>query len=76
MITQVNCPVLIMHGTKDSVVPLWHAQKLHQLCPNALTPLWVEGGDHDDLYTFEDYMKRLKRFVDCDLQMYDNPYGD
>ena len=27
-ISQVHCPVLIMHGTADQVVPYWHGPKL------------------------------------------------
>lgn len=57
-----------MHGTKDRVVPISHAKELHKMAPNAKSPLWVEGGGHDDLYTFDGYMKRLKRFIDFDLE--------
>ena len=67
MITKTSVPVLIMHGTYDRVVPISHAKELFKLALNPVTPLWVEGGGHDDLYTFEAYKKRLKRFFDFDL---------
>lgn len=67
LIDQVEAPVLFIHGTKDKVVPIAHGKKLFEKCPNPLNPLWVENGGHDDLYTFGDYLTRLKRFVQHDL---------
>lgn len=68
MIEKVTCRVLIMHGTRDRVVPLSHGKELQERAgEHAVAPLWVEGGGHDDLYTFEGYVKRLKRFIDYDL---------
>lgn len=67
MIDKTDSPMLIMHGTNDQVVPLEHAKELYCLCRNPVPPLWIEGGGHDDLYTFEDYMKRIKRFVTIEL---------
>ncbi|KAI2808601.1 Alpha/beta hydrolase domain-containing protein 17B [Blomia tropicalis] len=60
-------PILIMHGTKDRIVPIEHAKQLHLKAGNSIRPLWVEGGGHDDLYTFDVYTKRLKRFVEEEL---------
>ena len=68
MIDKAPCPVLVMHGTRDRVVPISHAKELHERAgANAVAPLWIEGGGHDDLYTFEGYVRRLKRFIDYDL---------
>lgn len=68
MIDKVQCRVLVMHGTRDRVVPISHAKELHERAgQHAVAPLWIEGGGHDDLYTFEAYVKRLKRFIDYDL---------
>lgn len=67
MIGKVELPILVLHGTNDRVVPISHAKELHKHCLKPVTPLWVEGGDHDDLYAFDGYMKRLKRFFEFDL---------
>ena len=67
-IGKVTVKILIIHGTNDRVVPISHAQKLYKLCQNPVTPLWVDGGGHDNLYTYETYLSRLKKFVDFDLK--------
>jgi len=33
-IGQVRCPVLVMHGEADEIVPLWHGQRLFQAAPS------------------------------------------
>ncbi|UXI15805.1 hypothetical protein NH340_JMT01748 [Sarcoptes scabiei] len=63
MVENIEVPTLIMHGTNDRTVPIKHAQELYQKCRNSLKPLWVEQGGHNDLYTFDSYLKRLKRLV-------------
>lgn len=68
MITKTDVQLLIIHGTRDRVVPISHGKQLHQKARHPVAPLWVKGGGHDDLYTFEEYMKRLKRFFEFDLQ--------
>ena len=67
MIEKTDVPLLVMHGSRDRVVPIAHAKELHERAHNAVNPLWVEGGGHDDLYLFDGYMKRLKRFFDFEL---------
>ncbi|XP_054160569.1 alpha/beta hydrolase domain-containing protein 17B-like [Oppia nitens] len=66
-IGKIDTKILIIHGTRDLVVPLSHAHKLNALCKNPAPPLWVEGGGHDNLYTYEEYLLRLKKFVDFDV---------
>ncbi|CAG2177090.1 unnamed protein product [Oppiella nova] len=67
-IGDIETKILIIHGTRDQIVPIAHAQRLHKLCKNPAPPLWVEGGGHDNLYTFEEYLNRLKKFVDFDVK--------
>ena len=69
MIEQVEAPVLFMHGSRDRVVPISHAKKLFEKCSNPVNPLWIDGGGHDDLFTFESYVTRLKRFINHDLHL-------
>lgn len=42
----VCCPVLIIHGTLDSLVPPWHGQALYDLCVQRGMPVeaYVVGG--------------------------------
>lgn len=48
-IRHVHCPVLIMHGTADSVVSLWHGQKLFELANEPRQFVAVEGADHNEI---------------------------
>lgn len=42
-------PTHIWHGDDDPLVPLHHAQHLHQLCPGSQLDVWSgEGHLHDD----------------------------
>jgi abhydrolase domain-containing protein 17 len=48
-ISGVHCPVLIMNGTADRVVPFWHGQKLYDAANEPKLSLWVEDGTHNTL---------------------------
>lgn len=48
-ITRVRCPVLILHGSGDRIVPSWHARALHRRAGQAKRLIWVKGPHHVDL---------------------------
>jgi abhydrolase domain-containing protein 17 len=48
-IGRVRSPVLIIHGTGDSVIPIWHGQKLFALANQPKQFLAIQGADHNDL---------------------------
>lgn len=45
----VQCPVLVMHGTLDEVVPFSNGKAIHAGCKNASEPYWVPGAGHNDM---------------------------
>lgn len=45
---KVNCPVLVMHGRADEVVPLSHGEKLFAAAPEPKRYLWVDEAGHND----------------------------
>lgn len=61
---RVNCPVLVMHGTADEVIPFWHGQQLFEAVQTPKQALWVEGAGHNDLSEIagDRYVKALKEF--------------
>lgn len=59
----VNCPVLIIHGTSDTVVDCSHGKQLWDLCKVKYEPLWIEGGNHCDLEHYPEYIRHLKKFI-------------
>jgi abhydrolase domain-containing protein 17 len=63
-IDRVNCPVLVMHGTADEVIPFWHGQQLFDAVRTPKQALWVEGAGHNDLSEVagDRYVKALQEF--------------
>lgn len=51
-IDKIECPVLLIHGVDDEIVPFEHSVQLHELCKNKYQPLWVRGAGHNDLKGF------------------------
>lgn len=48
-IGRVRCPVLIIHGSNDSVIGAWHGRKLFALAKQPKSFYLVEGADHNDV---------------------------
>ena len=48
-IKKVRCPVLVIHGRRDSVIPFWHGQSLYQAANKPKTNYWVNYAGHNDL---------------------------
>jgi fermentation-respiration switch protein FrsA (DUF1100 family) len=48
-IGKVHCPILIIHGTRDEVIPPWHGHKLFDLANQPKHFVAVEGAGHNDL---------------------------
>jgi len=41
-VSEVNSPVLVIHGTHDEVIDFSHGVAIYEKCPKAVPPLWVE----------------------------------
>ena len=65
-IALVRCPVLIMHGRADRVIPFQHGLQLYERANQPKMNFWVERADHNDfeLVAGEGYYKALKKFSD------------
>ena len=50
-IGDVRCPVFVLHGSEDEVVPFWHGQQLYLAAREAwrYKPFWVEGAGHNNI---------------------------
>ena len=71
-IDSINCPVLIMHGTEDEVVPCDNDRALFaalQTRPNHqdlhYDPIWIPGRGHNDMPEMEclDHCRRFLAFL-------------
>lgn len=64
-ISRVHCPVLIMHGRQDAVVPFWHGERLFAAANEPKRSLWIDGAGHNDLVDVlgSRYEQALKDFA-------------
>lgn len=57
-ITRSKAPVLLLHGDRDTLIPLSHSQRLLAIRPDAqLMPIRDAG--HEDVHLFPDYVETL-----------------
>jgi fermentation-respiration switch protein FrsA (DUF1100 family) len=45
----VRCPVLVIHGTEDEVIPVSHGRRLFEAANEPKQALWIEGAHHNDV---------------------------
>lgn len=74
-IGRVNAPLLMIHGTLDSTIPLRLGQQLFAAANPPKHWLPIEGGDHSDLNQVghAPYQAALKRFIVEDLDQKQAP---
>ena len=63
----VNCPIKIIHGTKDNLIPYKTSIMLSNIKPNLTRLYTVIGGGHNNLNTFEEYHRMLEEIVNSKL---------
>ncbi len=61
----VNCPIHIIHGTDDRLIPYKTSVKLSRIKAKITTLHTVIGGGHKNLNTFESYHKMLSEIVNA-----------
>lgn len=64
-IRHVHCPLLIIHGNNDRVIPFWHGRKLFDLANQPKQFVAVKGADHNDLDMVggANYLKAIQSFA-------------
>ena len=79
-IANVTCKTLIIHGTKDEVVPFYNGEGLFFNVPPAYRwqPKWVMNGGHNNIeqiLSVEDQLAKLfcKFLYDCSGELYQKP---
>ncbi|QBG48126.1 alpha/beta hydrolase [Verrucomicrobia bacterium S94] len=64
-IATVQCPVLIIHGRDDRIVPFSHGQKLYNAAPEPKRHFWIDDARHMN-YAYvagDEYLKTILSFV-------------
>lgn len=64
-IDRVNCPVLFIHGKKDSLIPFWHAAQLFDKTNEPKSALWIDEGNHNNIYLIgkKVYLEKIRDFA-------------
>ncbi len=59
----VECPIKIIHGTNDRVIPMKSSIKLSKINPKHTRMYPIIGGGHKNLHNFEGYHRALKEIL-------------
>ncbi|MCC7517655.1 MAG: alpha/beta hydrolase [Verrucomicrobiae bacterium] len=64
-IPEFSCPVLLVHGVADTIIPIHHGRALFAAAREPKFRLWIEGAGHNDLFGVapELYLKTLQDFA-------------
>lgn len=64
-IPHVRSPILLIHGTHDSVIPVWHGYKLFAAAKSPKQAYWVENASHNNVLMVakENYWQSISQFV-------------
>jgi len=70
----VRCPIYIIHGTKDRLIPLSSSIRLAKVAPLNTHLVAIQGGGHNNLPQFEEYHRvladiLLDRYSDLEKQI-------
>ena len=65
-IQKVRCPVLVIHGKRNSIVPFRHGQVIYEAANEPKMNYWVENAGHNDLFyqAGSEYWSRIRAFQD------------
>ena len=69
----VNCPIKIIHGTNDRLIPFKTAISLSKIHPDNTRLYSVIGGGHNNLHTFEEYHRMLEEILHSKLPQVIDP---
>jgi len=63
----VTCPIKIIHGTNDKLIPFKTSVLLSKIKPNITRLYSVIGGGHNNLNTYEEYHRMLEEIINSKL---------
>lgn len=62
-IKKVTCPIDILHGTADTLIPLKQAQNLNKLGQPTSTITIIDGGGHNNLSDYEMWQECIEQIL-------------
>jgi fermentation-respiration switch protein FrsA (DUF1100 family) len=69
---RVRCPVLVVHGGRDEIIPVAQGRRLFDAAPEPKRLIIIEGAGHNDLSNVggEKYIDTLAEFVRGSIRPY------
>lgn len=61
----IQCPVLVVHGRRDEVIPFTHGEMLAKAAAKPVTPLWISEAGHNniEIYWKISFLNRITSFI-------------
>ncbi len=63
VIEKVTCPLLIIHGQKDNLIPFTHSIELTQKTSGPYELILPEEMDHNEFNLYEDFLEPITNFL-------------
>ncbi|MFT6217111.1 MAG: fermentation-respiration switch protein FrsA (DUF1100 family), partial [Roseivirga sp.] len=63
----VKCPIKIVHGTNDRLIPFKTSVTLSKIAPDNTRLYPVIGGGHNNMHTFEEYHRMMEEILHAKL---------
>ena len=65
IIDKINCPLLVLHGTDDHVIPFNHGKALYDAAKEPKSKLWINGAGHNNLgyIAGENYWNAIREYL-------------
>uniref|UniRef100_A0A7S2DQW2 Serine aminopeptidase S33 domain-containing protein n=1 Tax=Alexandrium andersonii TaxID=327968 RepID=A0A7S2DQW2_9DINO len=75
----INCPVFVMHGQKDTIIPFYHGYRLTEAVPEPLRwpGYFPPAAGHNDIIELDTgaYFEKMREFIRCIKQRSDHNAG-
>ena len=64
MIDRVTAPLLVIHGDRDSIVPIRFGRRLYEAAKGSKDFLVIPDGGHNNLPTFPEVARGIHAYLD------------
>lgn len=63
-VANIDCPIFVIHGRRDEIVPFRCAEALYERSKIKYPPYFVEGAGHNNVEKYaSDYLIRIRQFI-------------
>lgn len=64
-VDKLKCPVKLIHGTDDNLIPYTHSEDLYVRISNKkYPPTYINGAGHNNIFDFAESISEIKKVVD------------